>query len=209
MARSIAANAAAALFALGRWDEALSMVATSGSDDVFALDGALIAGRIALWRGQIDDAVGHSRRAGGGEHDVSQPKALIFAAEVAAHQRSFAEARRLAATTFEAIVTTEDAYLVAFVGATAVGIEADRVELARLTGRRADADVDAARAVADELINRTGEMIGRVVAADIALLPDTTAWLTVVEAHQARAHGDSNAEQWADIAARFDALANP
>ena len=52
-------------------------------------------------------------------------------------------------------MTTDDIYSVAAVCATAVGIEADRVEAARLGGRRADADVEEARAVADELVNRT------------------------------------------------------
>ncbi len=205
----ITGSAADALCRLGRWDEASAMVAANRIDDVFSMDGALVAARIALWRGRVDDAVGHAGRAVAVAVEGSNSEAFIYAAEVAAHQRSFADARRHAATAFEAIVATDDMYTVASVCATAIGIEADRVEWARLSGRRADAEVEEARAVADELVNRTHEMIERVVAAGVAILPETAAWLTVAEAHQARAHGDANAEQWADVAGRFDALALP
>ena len=127
-------DAAEALFMLGRWDDALAMVAANRSviDGVFAMDGAIVAARIALWRGRIDEAVGHVGRALAAADEDTDYEAFICAAEVAAHRGSFDDARRHAATAFEAIVTTDDIHEVARVCATAVGIEADRVEAARL-----------------------------------------------------------------------------
>ena len=57
--------AANALFMLGRWDDALAIVAANRSvtDGVFGMDGAIVAARIALGRGRIDEAVGHAGRA--------------------------------------------------------------------------------------------------------------------------------------------------
>ena len=203
--------AAYAMFVLGRWDDALAIVAANHSvtDGVFAMDGTIVAARIALGRGRIDEAVGHAGRAIAVANEDTHFEAFICAAEVAAHQRAFADARRHAAIAFEATVTTDHVRAVAEVCSTAVGIEADRVESARLSVRRADADVEEARAVADELVNRTHEMTERAVAAGIAILPETAAWLTVAEAHQARAHGRPDAELWADIASQFDALTMP
>ena len=211
MARCITGNAATALVLLGRWDEALAMVDANrtGIDGVFGLDGAIVAARIALWQGRLDDAVSHAGRAVAAADEDSDFEAFICAAEVAAQRGSFADARRHAATAFEAIVTTEDTYSVASVCATAVGIEADRVEAARLGGRRADADVEEAWAVADEITTRTDQMVRRLVASNVVILPETVAWLALAEAHRARSHGDANADQWADVAARFDALAVP
>ena len=83
------------------------------------------------------------------------------------------------------------------------------MEQTRLSGRRGDPDIEEARAVADELVSRTREMIERVVAAGVAIHPETAAWLALAEAHQARTHGLSNADQWADVADNFDALALP
>jgi DNA-binding NarL/FixJ family response regulator len=48
-----------------------------------------------------------------------------------------------------------------------------------------------------------------MVAAGVAVLPETAAWLAVAEAHRDRAHGTADAEQWAAIATRFDRLDLP
>ena len=58
-------SAAEALCMLGRWDEALAMVAAdrSAGDGFFGMDGAIVAARIALWRGRIEDAIAHAGRA--------------------------------------------------------------------------------------------------------------------------------------------------
>jgi DNA-binding CsgD family transcriptional regulator len=204
--------AAGALFMLGRWDDALTIVETNRSvtDGVFGMDGDIVAALIALRRGRIDDAIVHAGRAiavAKDTHDHSGT--LICAAQVAAFQGAFADARGHAAAAFEAIVTTDDITSVADVCATAVGIEADRVELARPGGRRADADIEEARTIADALVNRTCKVIERSVAAGVAALPDSAALLALAQAHHARAHGRSNADQWADVADSFDVLAWP
>ncbi len=106
-------------------------------------------------------------------------------------------------------MTGDDVWEIAWVCAAAVGIEADRVEAARLGGRRAEADIEQARAVADELMTRTIDRIERLVANGVATLPEAAAWQLVARAHHARAHGHSEPDQWSDIADRFDALALP
>jgi hypothetical protein len=40
-------------------------------------------------------------------------------------------------------------------------------------------------------------------------MPEAAAWQIVAHAHHARAHGNPDADQWADIADRFEALAVP
>ena len=94
-------------------------------------------------------------------------------------------------------------------GATAIGIEADRVQAARLGGRRTEADIAQARTIADELMTRTRHTIERMVSDGVAILPEAAAWLIVAQAHHARAHGNPDADLWTDAAERFDALAVP
>ncbi len=206
----LAGIAADALSLLGRWDEALAMIAANRSvtDGVFGLNSALVAAHIALWQGRVDDADGHIGRALAAVRDDDFAVTLC-AAELAAARGSFDDARRHAATAFEAVVTINDIWEIAYLCATAVGIEADRVEAARLGGRRSEADIEQARAVADELVSRTRDSIERAVANGAVVLPEAAAWQLVVEAHHERAHGRSDAAQWADIADRFEALALP
>jgi DNA-binding CsgD family transcriptional regulator len=207
----LAEGAAEALFMLGRWDDALAMLAASRSviDGLFGLDGAIIAARIALYRGRIDDAVGHAGRAVAAADENTDADAFMCAAELAAHRGSFADARRHASTALEAAVAGDDIWEIAFVGAAAVGIEADRVEAAQLGGRRSEAEVEHARAVADELMTRTIQRTEHLLANGVAILPEAAAWQLVAQAQHARAHGRPDADQWADIAGRFDALAVP
>ena len=202
-------NAAGALSWLGRWDDALAMLADHRDvGGVFGSTSAFVAARIALWQGRVDDAAGHIDRARAAEGDDYH--ASTCAAEVAAARGSFADARRLVATAFEAVLTTDAVWEIAWVAAAAIGIEADRIEAARLGGRRTEADVDEARAVADELMSRTVDRIERLLAeGTAAVLPEAAAWLLLAHAHHARAHGRHDADQWADIADRFDALALP
>ena len=204
-------NAAEALYFLGRWDDALDMIIANRSAiaGVYGMDGAIVAARIALRRGRVDDAVLHADQALTAARPATDFEAFICAAEVAAHRGSFADARRYAATAVESIVSTDAMHLAARTCATAVAIEADRVEAARLGGRPSQTDVDLARALADGLVARTRDTIERLAGTGVAVLADTSAWMSLGEAHRARVHGHDNAEQWADVAARFDALTVP
>ena len=208
----LAGIAADALSLLGRWDEALAMIAANRSvtDGVFGLNSAIVAARIALWQGRVDDADGHIGRAfatagDDGDHEVS-----LCAAELAAARGPFDDARQHAATAFEAgrdSSTTSGRSRI--VCAVAIGIEADRVEAARLGGRRSEADVEQARAVADKLLGRTHESIERAVVNGAVILPEAAAWQLFAEANHARVHGRSDSERWADVADQFEALALP
>ena len=59
------------------------------------------------------------------------------------------------------------------------------------------------------MLTRTRHAIERAVADGAVVMPEAAAWSMVAEAHHARAHGHSDADQWADIADRFEALAVP
>ena len=207
----LAGIAADALSLLGRWDEALAIIAANRSiaDGVFGLNSAIVAARIALWQGRVDDADGHISRAfatagDDGDHEVS-----LCAAELAAARGPFDDARQHAATAFEQVVTLDDIWEIAHLCAVAIGIEADRVEAARLGGRRSEADVEQARAVADKLLGRTHESIERAVVNGAVILPEAAAWQLFAEANHARVHGRSDSERWADVADQFEALALP
>jgi DNA-binding CsgD family transcriptional regulator len=204
----LAGIAAGALFQLGRWDEALATIAANYSvtQGMYGRGGALVAARIALWQGRIDDADEYVGRALAASGPDGYYEATLCAAQLAAARGSFDDARRHAATAFDAVVTTDD---IAYLGAVALGIEADRVEAVRLGGRRSDADVEQARAVANELLSRTWDSIERAVANGATVMPEAAAWQLFAEANHARAHGRSDADQWADAADRFEALTLP
>ena len=169
----------------------------------------IVAARIALRRGRVDDAVGHAGRAIAAADENSDYEAFICAAEVAAHHGAFADARRHAATAFEAIVTTDDIYSVARVCATAIGIEADRVEVGATRrpsnrGRRRRGPSGCRRA--DDPNPRDD----RTCRGDRRRHPARDRGL----AHRRRSPArpsprESDADQWADVADRFDALAVP
>ena len=102
---------------LGRWDDALTMVAANRSvtDGLFGMDNAhcRCSDRSAARprRRRQSTTLVASSPSPRDTHDNAE--ASICAAEVAAFQGAFADARRHAATAFEAIVTTDDSHAVA------------------------------------------------------------------------------------------------
>ena len=208
----LAYGQAEALCCLGRWDEAAALVARGylDTDRPHGTTGAVVAARIAHWRGQADVAAHHRDRAlSGTDADGHPPEALLCAAQIAGRERRFDEARRHAAAALEIVEAGEDLLLVALAGSTALEVEADRVEAARTGGSRSDAEVAAAQAVADEVLDRVRHAVDRLAARGLALLPDVAAQVGVAEAEHERVWGRSDPDRWAAVAERWEALGFP
>ncbi|MEP7020995.1 MAG: AAA family ATPase [Pseudonocardiales bacterium] len=206
----LACNRAWALLCLGHWDEATELLAAAaarhGDNGAHA---AGIAARLALWRGDSDEAAAYCDRALQAPNGhLAGPERLAFAADVAAGQGRFAHARALARDALAVIEPTDDLWVAAVVFAIAMQVEADCVDAAPTRGPRAE-DVAEARAVADELLMRAHDRAKRLTSPAVAALPEASAWLAVTEADHGRAWGRSDPDRWAAAAKQFDTLLIP
>jgi len=130
----------------------------------------------------------------------------MCAAQIAARDGRFDDARRHYLDAFEAVEQSEDLPLVAAMWADAMEIEADRLAEPRMRGAKRLAEIDATRAVADDLSDRTRTMIDRLTARGVGSLPDAAAHLAVAAAEHARVWGRYDPDAWAAIAAQWEAL---
>lgn len=207
---AIAANTIAALICSGRWEQAERI-----RDDPRVPKGdpyqELRWLPLLLRRGRYDEArelVRRSLEATVEADDVQfRGLALMRGAEMAALDERWDEARRLITESLAFARRSDDQYYVAQAFEVGIGIEADRVATGR--GPRAVADADAARAIADQLIEQAHEFAAERAAAGIALLPETRLWLATAEAQYQRAAGRDKASGWAAVAADWDELGQP
>lgn len=204
-------NMAEAFCQLGQWDAATALLESSAGDidGVYGLEGAIVAARIALWRGRAEEAARYAERALAVADPESDSQAYIASAEVAAAEGREADARRLAAIAMDAVLATDDLYLAARTCTTAIGIEADRVETAPLARGRAQLEVEEAQRTADELLERVRHMVDRVVCNGVTVLPETRCWLEAAQAERMRAYGESDAAAWSEVAAGFETMGLP
>jgi DNA-binding CsgD family transcriptional regulator len=208
----LAYGQAEALSWLGRWDQAAALVDTDAlaADRPHGTTGAVLAGRIAIWRGQWQAAAVHRDRAMAGADPGSRaPEGLLIAAQIAAHEGRFDDARAHAGTALEIAGGAENLSVVALAGAIAMEIEADRAECARSGGLRAGPEVAHARDVADDLLDRIRLAFDRMAGDGLGLLPDAAALLASAEAEHERAWGRSDPDKWAAVAERWDGLGYP
>jgi DNA-binding CsgD family transcriptional regulator len=188
----IAGNQIMALLCSGRWDEAEAMRAdprVPPSDPYHDLRWL----PLLLWRGRLDEArplVDRLLRDTVDAQDVQfRGQAYLRAAELAILDRRLDEARTLIADTIDLARPTDDQYYLAQAYGIGMTIEADR-------GSAAAADRLAAEALAWG-------------AALPAQLPEVRAWLAVVAAERARAHGEDGADEWAAVAETWDEVGQP
>ena len=73
------------------------------------------------------------------------------------------------------VETTDDVLLATSIAAIGLEIEADRVEMALLRGRRGDAAADEARVVADKLLHRVRTIVDRLDQRGFSLGRDAIA----------------------------------
>jgi len=196
-------NCADALYRLGRWDEADAMLAGIGwsSRGPHGMTGAVIAARIALDRGQRDEAERFSTQA-----STRSAESCACSAQLAALDHRYDDARELSQKAIELAEASQDPSLAATVVAIATAIEADRVEAAALAGPRGQADMAAARTSADDLIERARRHIAMLESRGLGSPADAQAHLATAEAEVHRAHGRLDPAEWEAVAARWDDL---
>ena len=191
-APAIAGNWIMALLYAGRWDEAEELRA---DPRVPPLDPYhdLRWLPLLLWRGRLDEARLLLDRVLRDTIDSDElqfkGQAFLREADLAIADERWDEARTLIADTIDLARPTDDQYYRAQAYGTGMTIEADR-------GSAAAADRMAAEALA--------------WGAELpSLLPEVRAWLAVVAAERARAHGEDSPDEWADVAATWDEVGQP
>ena len=203
-------NRADALYWLGRWDEAAALVASDGTDEgrPYGSSGAVIAARIAFWRGDWDGADRQRDRALA-VVDTSgnvTPHALLCAAQIAGRDGRFDEARNRYNEAWEIMRSSEDLYFAAQVVSVALEIEADRIEAARMRGLRGEAEAAEALALSDEWLWRIRHMAVGLRERGLCPWRDAVAQLSVAEAERERAWGTWVPDQWAAVAVQWEEL---
>jgi DNA-binding NarL/FixJ family response regulator len=191
-APAIAANWIMALLYAGSWDQAEQVHADTRvppRDPYHDLRWL----PLLLWRGRLDEARPLVDRLLRDTIDADElqfkGQAFMRAAELAILDGRWDEARTLIADTIDLARPTDDQYYPAQAYGIGMTIEADR-------GSAAAADRLAAEALAWG-------------AALPAQLPEVRAWLAVVAAERARAHGADGADEWAAVAETWDEVGQP
>jgi DNA-binding CsgD family transcriptional regulator/tetratricopeptide (TPR) repeat protein len=201
-------NASEALFALGRWDEAIAQADAVRNRIEFRFAGrraSITRARVATARGEDDLAASllswvKPDGQGQGEPYIGADWRLVVA-ERAAWAGRYDEGRAAVATGLE-LVVGNDAWYTARLCAVGVRLEADRCISAH--ARRARSEEAAARQRADELI---------AAAADVVGPGDIEAWVTQARAEYLRLGGsdqsDSPIDAWNCVRDRWRALRQP
>jgi DNA-binding CsgD family transcriptional regulator len=208
-------NRAEALYLLGSWDAAdeLIMAGPITTERPHGSLGAVLVCRLAFHRGHSGRAAEYRDLAlallDKGKGAARAPEALTCAAQIAGRERRFEDARGHIADAMALVETTDDVLLATSIAAIGLAIEADRVEMALLRGRRGDAAAEEARVVADKLRHRVRTIVDRLDQRGFSLGRDAIAQLATMEAEHARVWGDSNPDHWAAVADRWDGLAFP
>ena len=199
-------NASEALFALGRWDEAVAQADTVRNRIEFRFAGLrarITRARLAAARGEDDlaasllSSVEPQRQ---GEPNIVADRWLVVA-ESAAWAGRYEQGRAATATGLERLAGT-DALCIARLCAVGLRLEADRCISAH--ARRARSEEAAARQRADELIAAVEDIVGP---------GEIEAWATQARAEYLRLGGsdqsDSPVNEWNCVRDRWRALRQP
>jgi DNA-binding CsgD family transcriptional regulator/tetratricopeptide (TPR) repeat protein len=213
----ITAFRAAALTNAGRWSEVARVEAELRSRLAGAAETSiyLASRRLSrqLWAGEYEAVTPEVNRLLAATADIGEPPlrgmVLFRAGELAGGQQRWDDARAAFEAGLRACDTTNGQYHVAHGLASALAVEADRVEAAVGSGAQVDADVNRARAVADELALRVEALRGRVGRSLSALLPEPSGWRAVAEAEHARVRRLDTCDQWQAVAGSWDKLGMP
>jgi DNA-binding CsgD family transcriptional regulator/tetratricopeptide (TPR) repeat protein len=201
-------NASEALFALGRWDEAIAQADAVRNRIEFRFAGrraSITRARVATARGEDDLAASllswvEPGGQGQGEPYIGADWRLVIA-ERAAWAGRYDEGRAAIAAGLE-LVAGKDAWYPARLCAVGVRLEADRWISAH--ARRARSEEAAARQRADELIAAVADVVGP---------GDIEAWVTQARAEYLRLGGsdqsDSAIDAWNCVRDRRQSLRQP
>ena len=199
-------EAAFRLLELGQWREAESLTREILRADPAGYAGVahLLLAQAGLERGDFDEVDEHLAEARADatswnslEYDVP---ILVTSAEVAILRGRFVEARDAVLEGLKMTAQTDDRFFAALLAAVGMRAEADRAAAA-LRARDAEPDLDVDEHV-DRLLNVAKE------AESLELAP-AEANVATCRAEHARLTGHSDPEQWAEVADRWDAVAQP
>ena len=201
-------NASEALFALGRWDEAITQADIVRNRIEFRAAGrmaCIVRARVATARGENDLAASllswmEPHGQGQGERYIGADRWLVVA-ESAAWAGRYDEGRAAIAAGFELVAGT-DAWYTARLCAVGLRLEADRCVSAH--ARRARTEEAATRQRAHELISAVADIVGP---------GEIEAWVTQARAEYLRLggsdHSDSPVDRWTGVRDRWRALRQP
>lgn len=202
---SIVGNWLAALIAAGQWTEAEELAVRTKAMSGIPYEQIRWL-PLAIGRGRTDDA--HEMVARLLDETANSAEVqfrvvvLRYAAELAQLDGALARARDMIALGIEVAAASNDCFYRPHVFALGLQVEADAVAAAR--GAAREADIDAARARADELIDVAHEF-----AASLVPLPEPRCWLATAEAEYARAWGRDLPAEWAGVVAAWEEIGQP
>ena len=208
---SLEVNAASALLALGRWDQADAVL--SGADDrqpieMPAIELHLSRGRLAVARGQFEDATQHLAAARGLMTSAVDPQfqsmLAAYQAELALWQGQPLQAREAVAAGLRCLDDSDDAWFVGpllWLGAWA---EADAGPFGGAKGARM-----ASLATADALVARAQTLVEPGGGGARFISAVTIAYARLCEAEVQRLGHGSELEPWRLAAAAWESAAHP
>jgi DNA-binding CsgD family transcriptional regulator/tetratricopeptide (TPR) repeat protein len=203
---------AEAHFWLGNWDAAVALVESQPfvDDRPHGTTRAVVA-RIAFHRGQDELSARHCELARDTSHGVAQqlPDALACAGQLAARAGDFDLARRHLTQAVASVRGSEDVFLILQLYTAAMQVEADRLEWAQLQGPRSPAVATSGRSSADELMDAGRSIVERLSGQGVIGGPESVAQTAFLEAEHGRASGRLDPDEWAAVAAHWDALHFP
>jgi ATP/maltotriose-dependent transcriptional regulator MalT len=210
----LAANGAHALIRLGRWDEALDVLARAGEPSG---GGRSVAGpgimRAAIATRRGDWAIAEASlalaldRTAASNDLVWRGTVVIAAAELACEQGRHGDAQQWAQEAVELAENGDSATWGMPAYAIAMRVIADRAQALNANGRL-DGAVAEAREEADRLLKQARELSRQPQRLGGVLLLESEAWLATIEADASRAQGRSDPDRWAEVAERWEAQRN-
>jgi DNA-binding CsgD family transcriptional regulator/tetratricopeptide (TPR) repeat protein len=199
------------LWYLGRWQEAqelVNQVLTRESPAVWALEPQLLAGRLHMARGNFDLAREQGQTAARMVEQLNDPRSPAFLqrylADLATWQGDYPAARSAVANALQHLADTEDHTLAVRVCCTGLRAAADAAQ--RAHDQRANpSEVAEIRAAGQQLLAHARQSLAQLGGN----LSDARAHAAACEAEFTRLELRSDPQQWAALAANWDALCRP
>jgi DNA-binding CsgD family transcriptional regulator/tetratricopeptide (TPR) repeat protein len=216
--RVMAANGADALENLGRWDEALALLSGVEDEPTDAVGAAAIEaarGRIALARGNLEVAgadLSKALRRTARSNDIQwRGLTIVAVAELAAERgdTDTEQLRRWASELIELATPADDPVDGLAVLASAMRLTADDAALVAAGRPSGRDDLARIRETADRIVTTARALADQPARLGGRPLPAAGAWLAVIEAEAARAHGRTDPDLWDRAAARWEDIGYP
>jgi DNA-binding CsgD family transcriptional regulator/tetratricopeptide (TPR) repeat protein len=205
------ANAAGSLFAMGRWEQAATLLAEAAERGARSFAVLLYCARLATARGEFPLA----------RHRLAQLEQLLRdggftswrryhleqVAETATGEGRLADVRSAVRDGLALYAGTGEPHFAVTLLATGLRAEADAADRARAA--RCKAAVDEAVAAGDHLVAEAHTRLGVVLDPDATVLPDGRATVLTALAERHRLHDRAGSGPWSAAATAWDELGRP